>query len=99
MENNKCPECGSSEIIPDLIVYTDEENVGIKLLNVRLIEPEPTNRPFIWIPKDVKTGFRASICGDCGYTRIYTKYHAELLDAHKKGYKSREYISGVLPQP
>lgn len=95
----KCPECGSSEIIPDLVVFCDEENTGIKLLNVDLNEPEPPNRPFIWIPKSLKTGFTASICGSCGYTRFYTKAHAQLLDAHKKGYKSQKYLAGVLPPP
>lgn len=95
----QCPECGSNEIIPDLIVFSDEENTGIKPIHVRMVEPEPANRPFIWIPKDVKTGFRATICGSCGYTRFYTKYHAELLDVHKRGYKSAQYLAGILPPP
>lgn len=99
MKNGTCPECGSNEIIPDLVVFCDEENTGIKLLNVRLVESEPANRPFIWMPKSVKIAFRASICGSCGYTRIYTKYHADLLEAHKKGWKSQAYVAGIVPPP
>jgi len=92
----KCPECGSSDIVPDLIVYADEENSGIKAVYVRMIEPEPAKRPFVWIPKDVKAGFRASVCGSCGYTRFYTVNNATLLDAHKKGYKSQEYKTNII---
>lgn len=65
---SKCPECGSTEIVPDLIVFADEAAVGQRPVHVSLKEPEPAKRPFMWIPKDVSTGFRAAICGGCGYT-------------------------------
>lgn len=95
----KCPECGSTEIVPDLIVFADEALVGQHPPYVSLIEPEPEKRPFIWMPKSVSTGFRAAICGSCGYTQFYTKYHAEILDAHKKGYISQKYDMSILPPP
>ena len=95
----KCPECGSTEIIPDLIVFADEATIGQNPPYVKLLEPEPKNRPFVWMPKEIKTGFRAAVCGACGYTRFYTKYHAELLEAHKKGYTSQSYGMTILPPP
>jgi len=86
-----CPECGSDEIVPDLLVFADEALTGQHPPYVRLIEPEPAKRPFIWMPRSVETGFRAAVCGGCGYTRFYTKMHVDLLKAHKEGYTSQQY--------
>ena len=86
-----CPDCGSTDIIPDLLVFADEALIGQHPPYVKLVEPKPEKTPFIWTPKSVATGFRAAICGSCGYTQIYTKLHAELLEAHKKGYTSQQY--------
>ena len=85
----KCPECGSSDIIPDLLVNTDAASPNHKPAYVKLIERSPANRPAGWIPLEVKTNFHAAICGACGFTRFYTKHPAELLEAHKKGYISQ----------
>ena len=87
-----CPECGSTDIIPDLLVFADEACSGQHPPYVQLMEPKPEKPPFIWSPKSVATGFRATICGSCGYTRFYTKHHAELLEAHKKGYTSQQFV-------
>jgi predicted nucleic-acid-binding Zn-ribbon protein len=95
----KCPDCGSSEIVPDLIVYTDEATSGQIPAYVKLVEPEPAKRPFIWMPQAVKTGFRAAICGACGHTQFYTKYHTEILDTYKKGYVGQPYSLGIVPIP
>ena len=95
----QCPECGSTEIVSDLILFSDEALLGQQPPYVKLNEPEPEKRPFIWMPKHVATGFRAAICGECGYTRFYTKYHAEILEAHKKGYTSEKYDMSIIPQP
>jgi len=95
----QCPQCGSTEIVPDLIVFADEAAVGQRPVHVSLKEPEPAKRPFVWIPKEVSTGFRAAICGGCGYTQFYTKYHTEILDAYKKGYTSQTYSLNVFPAP
>jgi predicted nucleic-acid-binding Zn-ribbon protein len=85
----KCPECGSSDIIPDLLVNTDAANPFHKPAYVKLLEPPPADRPAGWIPLEVKTNFHAAICGTCGFTRLYTQHHAEILAAHKKGYISQ----------
>jgi predicted nucleic-acid-binding Zn-ribbon protein len=94
----QCPECGSTEIIPDLLVFADEAASGQHPPYVSLKEPKPAKVPFIWIPKTVSVGFRAAVCGACGYTHFYTKQHAALLDAYKKGYTSQQYaLSTILP--
>ena len=95
-----CPECGSLEIVKDLVVFAGEAPSGQKLVYVSLQEPLPEKKPFIWSPKEVVSGFRAAICGDCGYTRLYTKQFKEILEAYKKGYKSlkRSQIV-IIPEP
>lgn len=95
----KCPECGSSEIIPNLIVFTDESTSGQKPAYVKLLEPEPAKRPFVWMPREVTSGFRAAVCGSCGHTRFYAANRAELLEAHKKGYTGQSYTAGILSIP
>jgi predicted nucleic-acid-binding Zn-ribbon protein len=93
-----CPECGSTEIVSELPVYSGNSQSGQNPPYVSLIEPDPEKRPFIWSPKTVGTGFRAAICGGCGYTQFYTKHYAEILEAHKKGYKSIPYgLEKVMP--
>lgn len=92
-----CPECGSTEIVPDLIVFSDEALGGLQPPYVLLKEPKPEKPPFIWSPKTVGTGFRAAICGECGYTRFYTKRHAEILEAYKKGYASQQVTMAIVP--
>jgi predicted nucleic-acid-binding Zn-ribbon protein len=88
----KCPECGSTEIISDLIVFAQGGNAGARPIYVTLIEPEPAKRPFVWSPKTETTGFRTSVCGECGHTELYTHNFKELLAAHKQGYVSRQVL-------
>lgn len=92
-----CPECGSSEIVPDLAVFSDEAAIGLQPPYVLLKEPRPEKPPFIWSPKTAASGFRAAMCGSCGYTRFYAKNHKEILEAHKKGYTSQKYGMDVIP--
>ena len=85
----QCPECGSSEIVSDLLVCTDETVSSGKPAYVKLVEPEPPKKPFLWMAEEVKVNFYAAVCGACGYAQLYTKDHAEVLEAHKKGYASQ----------
>jgi predicted nucleic-acid-binding Zn-ribbon protein len=85
----QCPECGSSDIIPDLLVCTDETVSGGMPAYVKLVEPEPPKKPFLWMAAEVKVYFHAAVCGACGHTQLYTKQHTEILEAHKKGYSSQ----------
>ena len=91
-----CPECGSTEIVSDLLVFADEALNGLHPPYVKLLEPKPEKAPFIWRPNTVTTGFRVSICGSCGYTRVYTKDHAAMLEAHKKGYVSQQSAMNIV---
>jgi hypothetical protein len=86
-----CPECGSNEIIPDLLVFADEALTGLHPPYVKLVEPSPAKKPFIWIPKKAASGFRAEVCGECGHTRFRATNHAELAKAHKQGYVSEQF--------
>ncbi len=95
----QCPQCGSTEIIPDLIVFTDETTGGHKPAHVKLLEPEPAKRPFVWIPKEVTSGFRAAVCGACGHTQLYAANHAEILESHKKGYTGKTYSLNMIAIP
>jgi predicted nucleic-acid-binding Zn-ribbon protein len=79
----KCPECGSTEIIPDLHVFTKRAAVATNEVNYVVLE-DPTRKG-----KPVDIGFRAAICGNCGHVEFFVRYAAELLDAHKRGYVSR----------
>ena len=90
----KCPECGSNEIIPDLLVFADEMIAGQLPIYVKLNEPGPEKKPFIWVPKNAASGFRAAVCGECGYTSFYATNHTELLQARKQGYASEQYSFG-----
>jgi predicted nucleic-acid-binding Zn-ribbon protein len=93
----QCPLCGSTEIVPDLLVFSDEAGSGQQPPYVRLVEPRPEKAPFIWSPKDVTSGFHAAVCGACGYTAFYTKRHAQILEAHKKGYTSQQNSLKIIP--
>ena len=85
-----CPECGSTEIIADLVVFANqmETLAGGVVACVQLTEPKPEKAPFIWVPKYVTSGFHAAVCGECGYTRFYAAHHANLLQARRQGYVS-----------
>ncbi|MBV6394766.1 MAG: hypothetical protein HFACDABA_00334 [Anaerolineales bacterium] len=86
-----CPECGSNEIISDLIVFADEALSGLHPPYVELVEHPPAKRPFIWVPKTAASGFRAEVCGECGHTQFRATNHAELLKALKQGYASQQF--------
>jgi len=89
MKDGKCPECGSSDIVSGLSVLTEETTSGGRPAYVNLVEPAPAKKPFMWIAQEVKSEFQASVCGNCGLTRLSAKNHEEILEAHKKGYASR----------
>ena len=86
-----CPECGSGDIVSDLVVFSDDSLCGQQPAYVQLQEPRPEETPFTWSPKRVNAGFHAAICGACGFTRFYTKLHTEILEAHRSGYAGQRY--------
>jgi len=84
----KCPECGSTEIISGLNLLTEETTSGGRPAYVKLLEPEPAKRPFMWVRQEVKSEFQAAVCGNCGHTQIYANSPSEILEAFKKGFTS-----------
>jgi predicted nucleic-acid-binding Zn-ribbon protein len=84
MKNGTCPSCGSSEIIADLRIHGGEDHPSY----VEVAEPEPANRPFIWMQKNEQSHFKVDVCGSCGYAEFYAENYKALNEARKKGYKS-----------
>ena len=78
----QCPECGSSEVIPDVFVFTKAALAGSNEVNYVVLE-DPTRQG-----QPVTSGLRAAICGKCGHVEFFNRYAAE-LQAHKQGYVSR----------
>jgi predicted nucleic-acid-binding Zn-ribbon protein len=75
-----CIVCGSNEIVPDLWAFT---HVGSDMDTVFISLDPPKGRG-----KPVELGLRVAVCTKCGHAEFYTRYPADLLEAHKKGYKS-----------
>lgn len=48
-----CPECGSGDIVSDLVVFSDDSLCGQQPPYVQLLEPKPEKAPFLWSPKRV----------------------------------------------
>ena len=78
----KCPQCGSAEIVPDLIVFGEVTSIWRSIF-VSLVHPAKKGEP-------VNIGFRVAVCGTCGHAEMYTRAYQDLLDAYKKGYSTRE---------
>lgn len=87
MKDGTCPKCRSGNVIPELKVYAHAQGGGGSIY-VQLEQPEPAPRPFIWKQETENTTFQAWVCGDCGYTEYYATRPAEMLAAHKKGFKT-----------
>lgn len=77
----QCPQCGSTEIVPDLIVYggstTDVRPAAVILVDLKKKQ------------ESLGCGFRAAVCGACGHAELFIRKHDELLQAHKKGFVSK----------
>ncbi len=74
----QCPQCGSKDIIPDLIVLArvagDAGQIGVTMEH-----PKGKDEP-------ASVGVRVAVCGACGHAELYTRFPKDLLDAYKKGY-------------
>lgn len=79
----ECPKCGSAEIVPDLLLFTGYDMQQVNVAYVSMEDPERKEA-------NVEVGFRVDVCGDCGYSELRTKWHEDLLEARKKGFKSGE---------
>ena len=74
----KCPECGSTEIVPDLIPLAEVSALRGPIF-LTLVDPAKKG-------KRVDVGLRLAVCGACGHAELHTRYYQEVLDAHKNGY-------------
>jgi predicted nucleic-acid-binding Zn-ribbon protein len=83
MKNGTCPKCGSNEIIGALSLRGGEGHPTY----VQISEPDPPNRPFIWMPKFEQSQFTVYICGACGYSEFYANRYQALNEGRKKGFK------------
>lgn len=71
----KCPQCGSTEIIPDLFVVT-----GNNLYAALNLQPPKGSKA-----QEFYTRCQASVCGSCGYMELYANDAAKLLAAYRSG--------------
>jgi len=85
MKDGICPKCRSSEIMTKLRLI-DSQNYPPY---VQVLEPEPPNRPFIWMPQSERSQFEAYVCAACGYTEFYAISHQALRAGWIKGFRSK----------
>jgi ribosomal protein S27AE len=74
-----CPQCGSAKIIPKLPLT---DNVG------NSVQFEIVGNPKALIFQDAKHGtVNGWICGECGYTELWTSHFRELYEKYEKSIK------------
>ncbi len=74
----KCPKCGSTQVMNDVqVVDIDShmENLAVQ------VQQKPHARLF---KGGVRVPLKAQVCGTCGYTELYAKDPARLLEAHEQ---------------
>ena len=84
MQNGICPKCGSNEVLGNVRLKGESGHPPY----IDIHEPEPENRPFMWIPKFAQSQFKAFVCGACGYTEFYADNYKALNDGRKNGFVS-----------
>jgi predicted nucleic-acid-binding Zn-ribbon protein len=80
---NECPKCGGTEIVQDLLLFTGYDMQQVNIAYVSMEDPGGKE-------ENVEVAFRVDVCGACGYSEMRTKWHQDLLDASRKGFKSGE---------
>ncbi len=78
-----CPKCESTDIVQNLLLLAGYGDQPGNLAYVAMVDPEGKS-------ESVETSFRIDVCGSCGYSEMRTKFHADLREASRKGYESRE---------
>ncbi len=76
--HNECPKCGSSNVISKQKIVSAEGSVDSRVI-VRLRE-----KTGAWRVKHHDHPIVARICGDCGYTELYTVRAKELSDVYQR---------------
>jgi predicted nucleic-acid-binding Zn-ribbon protein len=83
MKDGICPKCHSTEVISGLWLKDSQTYPPY----IEVVEPEPPNRPFIWVRKSERSNLQAYVCGACGYTEFYAANHLALRDGARKGFR------------
>jgi hypothetical protein len=77
-----CKHCGSDKIIPGVPLLDSYGRYG------QMTKPQEVAvdaNPGAWVFKGTATGHVvAKVCGECGYTELYTTNHQELYDAYRR---------------
>ncbi|MBS1792820.1 MAG: hypothetical protein JSS81_03140 [Acidobacteria bacterium] len=79
-----CPKCHSNDVAGPLRLLTSHQTTP----HVQMREPDPPDRPFIWLPETVRSEFFAFVCAGCGYTEFYAGNYRELGAARRRGFQS-----------
>ncbi len=75
---DSCPECGSTDLIADAPVRVDIAGQDRPFVMV-------TEKPGAMLFKGMHRGFfTATICGQCGFMKLFVDNPQELLKAHLK---------------
>jgi len=77
----RCPECGSSEVIPDVPVST-LVNTGYG--GTQLMVTVAENPEAILLKHKHLGVLLARVCGQCGLVRLFAQNPKELLAAYRK---------------
>lgn len=84
----RCAKCGSVRVIPGVRIldrYGDHGRGGSPL------DVEVEGNPEALLFKDTVSGaLWARICGDCGYTEMWTENHRELYEKHLTGLEGQD---------
>jgi hypothetical protein len=72
-----CSRCGSPKVVPTAGVR--DQNGHVSQDWAVFVEDEPEVR---LLPKRAYGHLRARVCGECGYTELWTDNSAELYDAY-----------------
>jgi predicted nucleic-acid-binding Zn-ribbon protein len=77
MSDNRCPKCGSEDVIPNTHVSGEFHDRKLKVDIVENLEA--------WVFKGVHESILTSaVCGQCGFVELYAKNPSELLKAYRQ---------------
>ena len=77
-EQTRCPECGSKDLVPDVPVHVDVAGQDRPFVMVR------ENPSAMFFKGSHRGYFTATICGQCGFMKLFVGNPQELLKAHVK---------------
>ena len=79
MKDKKCSKCGSSNVIPGVPIADHAHGGGILPWTAYISE-----KPNTLFSKTRYFKIRAWICGECGYTELYTDEPNEVANSYQR---------------